>query len=38
MSDILFKDELYQIVDIWIEIYKALGIGLKEINYKNAIE
>jgi GxxExxY protein len=38
MAEILFKDESYQIVGICMEIHKALGMGLKEINYKDAME
>ena len=38
MSDILFKNESFRIIGICMEIHKALGMGLKEINYKDAME
>ncbi len=38
MTDILYKDESFKIVGICMEIHKTLGIGLKEINYKDALE
>lgn len=38
MSTILFKEESYEIIGICMEIHKALGMGLKEMNYKDAME
>jgi GxxExxY protein len=38
MSALLFKEESYKIVGVCMRIHKALGIGLKEINYKDAME
>ncbi len=38
MADLLFKDESFKIVGICMEIHKTLGMGLKEINYKDAME
>lgn len=38
MSEILFKEESFKIIGICMEIHAALGIGLKEINYKDAME
>ena len=38
MSEILFKEESYKIIGICMEIHKTLGMGLKEINYKDAME
>jgi len=38
MTDILYKDESFKIIGICMEIHKTLGIGLKEINYKDALE
>lgn len=38
MVELLFKEESYKIVGICMEIHKALGMGLKEINYKDAME
>lgn len=36
--ELLFKEEAYKIVGICMNIHKALGMGLKEINYKDAME
>ncbi len=38
MAEMLFKDESYQIIGIFMNIHKALDMGLKEINYKDAME
>ena len=38
MPELLFKDESYKIIGICMEIHKTLGMGLKEINYKDAME
>ena len=38
MTDLLFKDESFKIIGICMEIHKTLGMGLKEINYKDAME
>lgn len=38
LADILFKDESFKIIGICMEIHTALGMGLKEINYKDAME
>ena len=38
MADLIYKEEAYKIVGICMEIHKALGMGLKEINYKDAME
>ncbi|MBK7884426.1 MAG: GxxExxY protein [Chitinophagaceae bacterium] len=38
MAELLFKEESYKIVGICMEIHKTLGMGLKEINYKDAME
>jgi len=38
MPVLLLKDESYKIIGICMEIHKALGMGLKEINYKDAME
>ena len=38
MSALLFKEESYRIVGICMNIHKNLGMGLKEINYKDAME
>ena len=38
MSDILFKEESFKVIGICMEIHSTLGIGLKEVNYKDAME
>lgn len=38
MTDILFKDESFKIIGICMEIHSTLGLGLKEINYQDAME
>ena len=36
--ELLHKDKTYKILGICMNIHKALGMGLKEINYKDAME
>ena len=38
MPEILFKEESYMIIGIAMKIHTTLGLGLKEINYKGALE
>ena len=38
MSELLFKEESYKLIGICMKIYSTLGLGLKEINYKDAME
>ena len=38
MTEILFREESYNIIGICTKIHAAMGIGLKEINYKDAME
>jgi GxxExxY protein len=38
MTELLFKEEAFKITGICMNIHKALGMGLKEINYKDAME
>ena len=38
MTEILYKHESFKIIGICMEIHKTLGMGLKEINYKDAME
>jgi GxxExxY protein len=38
MTELLFKEESFKIIGICMDIHKTLGMGLKEINYKDAIE
>ena len=38
MAELLFKDESFRIIGICMKIHQALGMGLKEVTYKDAIE
>jgi GxxExxY protein len=38
MSSIILKGESYQLVGICMEIHRELGMGFKEIVYKDALE
>ena len=38
MSDIILKEESYLIVGICMEVHRELGMGFKEIVYKDALE
>lgn len=38
MTELIYKEEAFKIVGICMNIHKALGMGLKEINYKDAME
>lgn len=38
MSDIIFKEESYTIIGLCMKIHRVLGMGLKEVNYKDALE
>jgi GxxExxY protein len=38
MAELLFKEESFKIIGLYMEIHKTLGMGLKEINYKDAME
>ena len=38
MTELLYKEESFKIVGICMAIHKVLGMGLKEINYKDAME
>ena len=38
MAELLYKNESFTIIGICMEIHKTLGMGLKEINYKDAME
>ena len=38
MADLIFKEEAFKVVGICMKIHQILGMGLKEINYKDAME
>ena len=38
MTEILFKEESFKIIGIYMEIHRELGMGFKEVNYKEALE
>ena len=38
MTEIILKEESYQLIGIFMEVYRELGMGFKEIVYKDALE
>ncbi len=38
MAEIIYAEESYKIIGLCMNIHQVLGIGLKEINYKDAME
>lgn len=38
MPEIILKEESYQIIGICMEVHRELGMGFKEIIYKDALE
>ena len=38
MSEIILKEESYELIGICMEIHRELGMGFKEIVYKDALE
>lgn len=38
MAELLFKEESFKIIGICMQIHQSLGMGLKEVNYKDAME
>jgi GxxExxY protein len=38
MSEIILKDESYELIGICMEVHRELGVGFKEIVYKDALE
>lgn len=38
MAELWFKEESFKIIGLCMEIHKSPGMGLKEINYKDAME
>ena len=38
MANIILKEESYKIVGACMEVHKELGMGFKEIIYKDALE
>jgi GxxExxY protein len=38
MTDIIHKEESYKIIGLCMEVHKQLGMGFKEIIYKDALE
>ena len=38
MPELLFKEASYKIIGVCMKIHSTLGLGLKEINYKDAME
>lgn len=38
MAVVIFPDESYRIIGLCIEVHKRLGLGFKEVIYKDALE
>lgn len=38
MSNIILKEESYRVVGLCMEVHKELGMGFREIVYKDALE
>ena len=38
MSDIILKEESYKLIGICMEIHREMGMGFKEVLYKDALE
>ncbi|MBK8088324.1 MAG: GxxExxY protein [Chitinophagaceae bacterium] len=38
MAELILKEESYKVVGICMNIHSVLGMGLKEVNYKDAME
>ena len=38
MADIILKDESYKIIGLCMEVHNQLGVGFKEIIYKDVLE
>ncbi|MBA2328326.1 MAG: GxxExxY protein [Flavisolibacter sp.] len=38
MPEIIFKEESYQIVGLCMEVHRQLGMGFREVIYKDALE
>ena len=38
MVDLIYKEEVYDIIGLCMEVHKELGRGFSEIVYKDAIE
>ena len=38
MSNLILKDESYELIGICMEVHRELGKGFKEIIYKDALE
>lgn len=38
MSNLILKDESYELIGICMEVHRELGMGFKEIIYKDALE
>ena len=38
MAELIYKEEAFKVVGICMKIHQILGMGLKEINYKDAME
>jgi GxxExxY protein len=38
MTDLIYKEQSYKIIGVCMNIHRILGMGLKEVNYKDAMQ
>jgi GxxExxY protein len=38
MKDLIYKEQSYKIIGVCMNIHRILGMGLKEVNYKDAMQ
>ena len=38
MTDLIYKEQSYKIIGVCMSIHRILGMGLKEVNYKDAMQ
>ena len=38
MADLILKDDSYELIGICMEVHRELGMGFREIIYKDALE
>ena len=38
MAELILKDESYKLIGICMEVHRELGMGFKEVVYKDALE
>lgn len=38
MAELLYKEDSCKIIGVCMQIHRTIGMGLKEVNYKDAME